>query len=256
MYFIKIICSWCQPYHNLARCGCNQKSSWLFDPKTRYRILLQHIENPTYGMDGFSCVSFPRTMMASLMVLKCTRLGSVLVRMSATLVGPLIHLILKEPCLNSSKMNCIRYEICFVLPCSKHPFMIISWQALESIARVGTPSDFHCGIISLISFRTFVVQRISLTASVVAINSASAEDSATVGCFFDAQAIRVSLRKTVNPVEEWNLTCWSEKEESANVVTLVPPFFETGTPISIVPAKYRPRWQTASQCRILGSFWY
>ena len=57
MYFIKIICSWCQPYRNLARCGCNQKSSWLFDPKTRYRILLQHIENPTYGMDGFSCVS-------------------------------------------------------------------------------------------------------------------------------------------------------------------------------------------------------
>ena len=161
MYFIKIICSWCQPYRNLARCGCNQKSSWLFDPKTRYRILLQHIENPTYGMDGFSCVSFPRTMMASLMVLKCTRLGSVLVRMSATLVGPLIHLILKEPCLNSSKMNCIRYEICFVLPCSKHPFVIISWQALESIARVGTPSDFHCGIISSILFRTFVVQRIS-----------------------------------------------------------------------------------------------
>ena len=60
--------------------------------------------------------------------------------------------------------------------------MIISWQALESIARVGTPSDFHCGIISLILFRTFMVQRISLTASVVAINSASAEDSATVGC--------------------------------------------------------------------------
>ena len=107
------------------------------------------------------------------------------------LVGPLIHLILKEPCLNSSKMNCIRYEICFVLPCSKHPFVIISWQALESIARVGTPLNFHCRIISLISFRTFVVQRISLTASVVTINSASAEDSATVGCFFDAQAIRV-----------------------------------------------------------------
>ena len=193
-------------------------------------------------------------MMASLMVLKCTRLGSVLVRMSAMLVGPLIHLILKEPCLNSSKMNCIQYEICFVLPCLKHPFVIISWQALKSITRVGTPSDFHCGIISLILFRTFVVQRISLTASVVAINSASS--SATVGCFFDAQAIRVSPRKTVNPVEEWNLTCWSEKEESANVVTLVPLFFETGTPISIVPAKYCPRWQTASQCRILGLFWY
>ena len=174
MYFIKIICSWCQPYRNLAQCGCNQKLSWLFDPKTRYWILLQHIENPTYGMDGFSCVSFPHTMMASLMVLKCTRLGSVLVRMSAMLAGPLIHLILKEPCLNSSKMNCIRYEICFVLPCLKHPF-IISWQALESIARVGTPLNFQCGIISSILFRMFMVQRISLTALVVAIYSASAE---------------------------------------------------------------------------------
>ena len=62
MYFIKIICSWCQPYHNLAQCGCNQKFSWLFDPKTRYWILLQHIENPTYGMDGFLCVSVGEVM--------------------------------------------------------------------------------------------------------------------------------------------------------------------------------------------------
>ena len=133
MYFIKIICSWCQPYRNLAQCGCNQKLSWLFDPKTRYQILLQH--------------------MVSLMVLKCTRLGSVLVRMSATLVGPLIHLILKEPCLNSSKMNCIRYEICFILPCLKHPFMIISWQALESIARVGTPDkDLMTWLLELLMY--------------------------------------------------------------------------------------------------------